>query len=263
MPALITQLPRRQAVRRALLLLSFIAFPVTMNYLSPYLIVDGAFNGIVSGSALVFASMFVGSMLLGRLWCGWVCPAAGIQEPLLRVNSTRLSPRADIAKWVVWIVWIAVIIAGVVSAGGYSSVQPLYQTAGGISVQGDAERPIIFAYIIYFAVVLTFMGLSLVLGRRAGCHTICWMAPFMILGRGIRNRLGSWPSLRLASDPAACTHCGSCTRSCPMSIDVETLVATGSVEHPECALCASCVDACPSKAIRYTFSAGGGRSGRS
>ncbi len=85
---------RRQGIRRTLLLLSFVAFPVTMNYLSPYLIIDGAFNGIVNGSLIVFASMFVGSLLFGRLWCGWVCPAAGIQEPLLQgERAPRRTPR--------------------------------------------------------------------------------------------------------------------------------------------------------------------------
>ena len=59
-------LVRRQAVRRTLLPLSFIAFPITMNYLSPYLIVDSAFHGIVNGSLRVFTSMFVGSLV--RHW---------------------------------------------------------------------------------------------------------------------------------------------------------------------------------------------------
>ena len=57
---------RRQAIRRVLLLLAFISFPLTMNYFSPYLIVDGAFNGIVTGSLIVFASMFAGSLIFGR-----------------------------------------------------------------------------------------------------------------------------------------------------------------------------------------------------
>lgn len=256
MSALFRPLPRRQAIRRTLLILSFLAFPITMNYMSPYVIIDGAFSGIMTGSAILFASMFVGSMLLGRLWCGWVCPAAGMQEPFLRVNAKRVGRRADIGKWVVWVVWISVIVFGVVSAGGYSTVDPLHLTEGGISVQGSAERPIVFAYLIYFIVVLTFMGLSLAFGRRNGCHTICWMAPFMILGRGVRNRLGAWPSLRLVAESEKCTHCHSCTQSCPMSIDVEKLVESGSLEHPECALCATCSDACPAKVIRYSFSAG-------
>jgi ferredoxin-type protein NapH len=102
-----TPFVRRQAVRRTLLLLSFIAFPVTMNYFSPYLIVESAFQGIVNGGLIVFASMFVGSLVFGRLWCGWMCPAAGLQEPLLRVNGHRVGSRVDLVKWFIWVPWTA------------------------------------------------------------------------------------------------------------------------------------------------------------
>ncbi len=218
-----------------------------MNYFSPYLIVDASFQGILNGSAIVFASMFVGSLVFGRLWCGWACPAAGLQEPLLRVNGRRVGRRADLVKWLIWVPWIALIVFAVVRAGGYSSVQPFYGTVGGISVAGDADRPVIAAYAIYFAVVLLFFGLALAVGRRGGCHTVCWMAPFMILGREARNRLGAWPSLRLVADSPRCTKCGTCTGVCPMSVDVQSLVASGHMEASECSLCGSCADNCPSQ----------------
>lgn len=249
-------LVRRQGVRRTLLLLAFIAFPVTMNYFSPYLIVDSAFQGILNGSAIVFGSMFLGSLVFGRLWCGWACPAAGLQEPLLRVNGRRVGRRADLVKWFIWVPWIALIVFAVVRAGGYTSVDPFYGTVGGISVAGDANRPVIAAYVIYFLVVLLFFGLALALGRRGGCHSVCWMAPFMIAGRSARNQLGAWPSLRLVADSSACKKCGTCTDQCPMSLPVQEMVAAQSMERAECILCGTCVDGCPNKAIRYEFSAG-------
>lgn len=257
-PATATEidLPRRQAVRRTLLLLSFIAFPVTMNHFSPYLIVEGAFGGIANGSLPVFGSMFAGSLVLGRLWCGWACPAAGLQEPLLRVNRRRVGNRAGLVKWLIWVPWVALIVFGVVRAGGYGAVDPLYGTVGGISVAGDADRPVVAAYVVYFLVVLLFFGLALAVGRRGGRHTVCWMAPFMIAGRAARNALGAWPSLRLAARRSACTECGRCTRACPMSVDVQAHVAAGSMEHAECVLCGTCVDGCPGEAIRYSLSAG-------
>lgn len=248
-------LVRRQGIRRSLLLLAFIAFPVTMNYFSPYLIVDAAFKGVVNGSFLVFASMFVGALVFGRLWCGWMCPAAGIQEPLMRVNARRVRSRTDIVKWVIWVPWMALIVFGAVHAGGYTSVNALYGTVGGISVAGDADRPIVAAYVIYFLVVLLFFGLAAGLGRRGGCHSVCWMAPFMIVGRAVRNTL-AWPALRLVSDKNACKSCGTCTSECPMSIDVQAMVAGNTMENPECILCGTCIDACPTRAIRYSFSSG-------
>ena len=104
-------------------------------------------------------------------------------------------------------------------------------------------------------VAALFVGLAIFAGRRAGCHSICWMAPFMIIGRWIRNRFG-WPSLRLVAHTAACADCKKCTSNCPMSLDVNAMVQSGKMENSECILCGYCIDGCPKKAIRYSFSTG-------
>ena len=246
---------RRQAIRKTLLLVSFIIFPVTINYFSPYLVIDSTLSGVVNGSLIVFGSMFVGSLFFGRLWCGWACPAAGLQDAARGASDRRVGRRVDLVKWVIWVPWVVAIVLGAVRAGGYKSVDLLYGTVGGISVAGSEDRPVIAAYMVYVLVVAIFLGLALALGRRGGCHSACWMAPFMIVGRWIRNTL-AWPALRLVADSSACRECGICTRECPMSIDVQALVASGSMENPECVLCGTCADGCTSKVIRYSFSAG-------
>jgi len=108
---------------------------------------------------------------------------------------------------------------------------------------------------IYYIILALFLGLAVVFGRRAGCHTICWMAPFMILGRKIRN-LVKWPALRLKAEPDKCSDCQRCTRSCPMSLDVHQMVQRANMEDSECILCGNCVDTCPKDAIHFSFSAG-------
>ena len=59
----------RQKIRRILLFVSFLLFPLTIWYFSPYLIIQAASDHIMNGSFIVFASMFVLSMFLGRVWC--------------------------------------------------------------------------------------------------------------------------------------------------------------------------------------------------
>jgi polyferredoxin len=250
------QLPLRQRIRKALVILAFLSFPVTMNYLSPYVIIDGAMNGVVNGSLIMFGLMFVSSLFLGRAWCGWVCPGGGLQEIVEPVNSRPVrGKRIDWIKWLIWIPWISLVVLLAVQAGGYRSVDPLHGTEGGISVAGSADRPIVFAYFIYYMVIALFAGLAILVGRRAGCHTICWMAPFMLIGRWIRNRVG-WPSLRLAADASACTNCKLCSKSCPMSLDVNGMVQSAHMENSECILCGTCVDNCAKRAIRFRFSSG-------
>jgi len=250
------QLALRQRLRKTLVILTFLSFPVTMNFLSPYVIVDGAANGILNGSLLMFALLFISSLFLGRAWCGWVCPGCGMQEMVEQINTQPVNgKKIDWIKWLIWIPWVSLIVFLVLRAGGYHSLDLLYHTEGGISVAGSPERPILFAYIIYYTVVGLFIGLPIFAGRRAACHSICWMAPFMISGRWLRNRF-NWPSLRLKADAAACSGCKKCTNNCPMSLDVNAMVQAGHMEHLECVLCGTCVDNCSKKAIRYSFSAG-------
>lgn len=109
--------------------------------------------------------------------------------------------------------------------------------------------------IAFVSVVALFLVLALAIGRRAGCHTVCWMAPFMVIGRKIRN-IFEWPALRLAVKKEQCRECGSCGRNCPMSIDVMELVRKKNMETEDCILCGSCVDARPTNVIRYSFSSG-------
>jgi polyferredoxin len=250
------QLPLRQRIRKALVILTFLSFPITMNFLSPYVIIDGAMNSIINGSLVMFGLMFIASLFLGRLWCGWVCPGGGMQEIVEPINNHPVNgKKVDWIKWLIWVPWITLIILMAVRAGGYRTIDLVYNTQGGISVAGTPDRPIIIAYIIYYFVIALFIGLATFVGRRAGCHTIYWMAPFMMIGGWIRNRF-SWPSLRLKADATASADCKKCTSNCPMSLDVNIMVQTGKMENAECILCGTCVDNCAKRAIRYTFSAG-------
>jgi polyferredoxin len=244
------QLPLRQRVRRVLPLLAFLSFPITMNFFSPYLIIDGTMHGVVNGSLVMFGLMFLSSLFFGRAWCGWVCPGSTMAELAEPINNQPVKrAKLDWIKWLIWIPWISIILWLAIRSGGYSSVNLLYFTESGISVD------VLEKYITYYSVLALFIGLAILLGRRAGCHTICWMAPFMIIGRWIRNRF-AWPSLRLMADPSVCADCKKCTSNCPMSLDVNAMVQTGNMENADCILCGTCVDNCAKKTIRYSFSYG-------
>jgi len=247
---MVKQLPLRQRIRKTIVVLVFLSFPVTMNFLSPVLIMDGTANGIVNGSLVMFGLMFVSSLFLGRAWCGWVCPGSTMADLAESINNQPVN-RAKIAwiKWLIWIPWISIIIWLGIRAGGYSSVNLLYLTETGVSVDTPEK------YIIYYIVVGLFVGLAIFVGRRAGCHTICWMAPFMIIGRWLRNRF-AWPSLRLVANSEACSDCKLCNKTCPMSLDVNVMAKQEQMEHVDCILCGNCVDHCAKHAIRYSFSAG-------
>jgi ferredoxin-type protein NapH len=247
------KISRRQRVRRGLILVSFFLFPITMFYFSPVLIIEGAARGIVTGSFVTFLLLLLSAFFLGRGFCGWVCPGAGLQEACTLARDVRLTPgKRDWIKYFIWVPWIGGITAAAISAGGLHAVDPFFQTDHGISI----AKPSL--YIIYYFFLALIVVLALTAGRRAFCHYVCWMAPFMVLGRAIRNRVG-WPSLRLRAVPDACKDCRICTRNCPMSLDVMAMVKRGSMESAECILCGTCADTCPRGAIRLAFRGGTGR----
>lgn len=241
---------KRQNLRKALILVSFLLMPVTLYYMSPALIIMGAAEGIIAGSFIIFGLQFVSSLLLGRAFCGWVCPAAGLQEACFAVTSRRArGEEVDWIKYFIWVPWILLIAITAVRAGGLRQIDFLYQTAGGISVAEPG------AYPVFYTVIGLITVLALTAGRRSFCHYACWMAPFMVIGTAMRNAV-RWPALHLRADRSKCIQCEKCTRDCPMSLQVHEMVQADTMDNLECILCGTCVDGCPAKAIAYSFRPG-------
>lgn len=64
----------RQNASKLLLIISLLLFPITIWYMSPYLIIQGAMEEIITGSFVVFTCMLLGSIFFARLFCAWLCP---------------------------------------------------------------------------------------------------------------------------------------------------------------------------------------------
>ena len=214
-----------------------------------------AAEGVVSGSLILFGLQLVTAPFLGRLFCSWLCPVGAIGEFAMVARPKPVNrPRIHWIKYLVWFPWLLGIAAILLRSGGVSSVQPGYATVWGLSVST------VNALVIYLIVAAIFVGLALVVGRRAGCHTICWMAPFMILGRFVGARLGL-PGVRLLARSESCVSCGSCPAACSMSLPVQEMVARGNMDHSDCILCGECVDTCARETIRFSWSAPSPRPG--
>lgn len=235
---------KTQRTRRLLAIASALLFPVTMVYFSPAMVFRGARLGILSGSYLTFAALLAGALVFGRAWCGWLCPVAGFSELLQTADSRPYrSEKAKTIKYVVWVFWlVAIALVATLVGGGFSSVDPLLGTEYGISIH---SLPMLA---VYYLVIGLIVGTTLLLGRRGFCHTLCWMAPFMVLGRKLSNLL-RLRALRLTADADRCRTCGRCDEVCSMSLPVAEMVRDGTLEHADCILCGVCVDACPSRAL--------------
>lgn len=233
-----------QKIRIGLATLSMILFPLSFYYLSPALSIMGPAEGLLTGSLIVFIMLFVSSIFLGRVFCSWVCPAGAIQDQISKTRSRRVHiQKLGWIKFAVWIPWLITVLAMFNRAGGVKAIDFFYQTEMGVSI----TRP--EAALLYGLIVIFFYLLSMIVGRRASCHTICWMAPFMILGKKLGDIL-KIPSLRLKRESSKCSGCRKCSEVCPMSLEVENLAKDSEFSDHNCILCGICVESCSNNVIK-------------
>jgi ferredoxin-type protein NapH len=235
----------RQNIRKWLLVLSFVLLPVTLVYISPIIIVMGASEGIATGSMILFIANFFLSLVVARLWCGWLCPMGAWQEicsPVMK-HTVHDGWRNGI-KYGITALWLALLAFLFFSAGGIRAVDPFYSTDNGLSITSLAPLIVVIVIFTLIFAVAYFMG------RRGFCHVLCPVAALMIAGRKIRNLVG-WPALQLGADASRCIDCNKCSEKCPMGLDVHGMVKQEEMENAECILCAACADTCPKGAIKY------------
>ena len=223
-------------------------FPITIYYLSPYLIIQGALDGIINGSFIVFCAMLLSGIFFGRIFCAYLCPAGGIQEcaALIKDKGPKQGGRNKI-KYVIWAVWIIGVIVSFLFRKREISIDFFYMTDHGISVAN------VFGYIIYYGIILLIFLPAVFAGKRTMCHYVCWMAPFMVIG----SKLGTLLHIRqlhLEAKKELCVNCHACDKQCPMSLRVSEKVQAGNMADSECILCGACIDGCPKRAISYKMS---------
>ncbi|MFH7320217.1 4Fe-4S dicluster domain-containing protein [Desulfurivibrio sp. D14AmB] len=194
------------------------------------------------------------TLVLGRVWCGWLCPQtwlAELAEGAARTLQLRVTPRAmggPLRRRLLFhlcCLLLALLLA--TALVGYFMPPQLYwqRLLGGTLGPWPLGTTLLLTGLLYA---------DLVWIRRLACLDFCPYGRFqaILLDSG---------TLTLGLDPAAaqlCHDCRACLRACPMGIDIRQ----GS--QVECVNCATCLDACRRVMarqgghglIRYTFGTG-------
>jgi len=233
----------RKKLRVLIPFISLLLFPITLNFFSPYVSIDGAFNGIISGSVIVFILLFLSGLFFRRAWCAYGCPVASISEFSEKINSKNVNRfRLRKLRYLIFALWFTTLVSGFIVAGGFKGIDPFHLTENGISV----DMPL--KYITYYLVLGSLTALSLLIGKRGACQSVCWMSPFMVAGAWVGDRLNlsQW---KIVSDSEKCITCHQCDKACPMSISVMKDQKDGWIKTQDCILCGQCVDVCPKKVL--------------
>jgi len=235
----------KHKVRTVITIITLLLFPIIMNFLSPVLPIAGAMNGIIAGSLMLFAAMFITGIYFGRAWCAWVCPMSALGDLCTKANDKAVNiKKLRVIRLIIFTVWAGVLVAGFVMAGGIKGADFLFMTESGISVDMPMK------YIVYYSVLILFTVVNILVGRRGACHSFCWMSPFLA-GGYLFGKLLKVPQLRIKAETDKCVSCGKCSNACPMSLPVATALKQGAVNTSDCILCGECVKSCPKTTLSF------------
>jgi len=193
--------------------------------------------------AIIFLTFLIlfATTLLGRIWCGWLCPQTVLVDFTSGIDSAR-GTAARLAAYAV-ILCISAIVA--FSTIAYF-VSP-YDMPELLRSSSLGSRVALWSWLVLGILIF----LDLIWLRRRFCATVCPYAK-------MQNVLFDDRTLIVAFDKSRedeCMNCAACTKACPVGIDIR------EGTQMECIHCAECVDACTERMnarklpslVRYAF----------
>ncbi len=172
---------------------------------------------------LVTSLVILSSLLVGRVFCGYVCPPGALQELAYLAPVKKVKVPSSITAKVRWAVFAAMLVLSVVFAINLTKIiglPDLFQLVLGPGL-------VIFLVIIIASTVI----------YRPFCRFVC---PF-----GALSSLLSWRSVYGVRRNSSCVDCGRCEKVCPPQV---LRARAGS----ECYLCGRCLATCHKEALEYS-----------
>ena len=180
------------------------------------------------------------TLILGRVFCGWICPATLLYE--LNTNLAAWLHRAGVPvgnrrfdRRLKYLVLIAGVILSMVAGSVlFAAVYP----------------PAIIGREIYYAIALGGFGagavffvltllFDLLVARRGFCRYVC-------PGGALYSLLGRFRMLRIQREVDTCNDCAKCTAVCEFELDP---MRDGFGQ--ECNNCTACIAVCPTDALVF------------
>ena len=227
-------------------------------------------------------AIFLMTLFLGRLFCGWLCPF-GLYMDLITVLRKAVKIRHrnlpeklnNVLNRLRYVILAAILIMPFVlgpiadwqwplSLGLTGPFKPLITLIGpveplivpwaaGVQFYGLNISFPYFSEIVFFSApefllyaLLIFFGITFagsLAFRRVWCRFCPTGVSFAILNR--LSRVNRDPTLHLEKEEEKCTKCGICKRVCPLQVTEVYEEKGGKISTSMCMLCLRCVEMCP------------------
>ena len=181
------------------------------------------------------------TLLFGRFFCGWICPATFIYEmndglaawlrraglPVSRHKLDRRLKYFVLAIGIVLSMWLGNVLFATVYPPAVLGREIYYAIALGGFGSG----------MVYFLLTMAF---DLMVTRRGFCRYVC-------PGGALYSLLGHFRLFRIRRDVTQCNDCAKCNVVCQFGLDPLHDNFTR-----ECNNCTACIAVCPTDALRFT-----------
>lgn len=206
------------------------------------LITTGTFLRKLHPSNLILlAATLLSAIVVGRAFCGWICPLGSVQEWLARLSQQLTGGRR---AWLPLKIPAAIdrplrylkyLVLGVVLWNSTSAVVPPLEPFCPYKTLFHFE----FGSAISWSVISIIIIGSLLVER-------FWCKYFCPLG-AILSLFNRFSFIKIAGDESSCISCGLCSKPCGMEIEelTKSSNAANCADHRECIRCLDCLDACP------------------
>lgn len=180
------------------------------------------------------------TVVLGRFFCGWLCPATFLYElntnlgAWLRRAGLRVGTRRFDKRFKYLVLGLGIVISAVSGTVAMAAIYP----------------PAIIGREIYYAVALGGFGagtafffltllFDLLVTRRGFCRYLC-------PGGALYSLLGRYRAVRIQRIAQTCNDCAKCNAICEFGLD-----PMRDDFGQECNNCSACIAVCPTDALTF------------
>lgn len=208
-------------------------------------------------SLATFAAFY---FVVGKAFCGWVCPLGTVQEWINRLgrrfglpqNAIGIAPNRRVRPWK-WVILLGLVFAIPLAAGmgvaphslgnPYCDVCPSRIVTTLMTGQVDefAVNETNWVKFALGAVANTLFGF-VIIAALALRQPFCRICPMLAMNALFRHAALTRLSKRQHDK---CEKCGICHKACPMDIHEIHQAHGRKAFHEDCTLCGRCAEFCP------------------
>jgi ferredoxin-type protein NapH len=179
------------------------------------------------------------TLLLGRVFCSWICPVGFILELAAKIRKSY--PKKFLIIDFRYRILVAALVLGFIFAIPVISIFDAPHLLGReLMLIFTHQEPNIFG--LCFLLLIFLFEIFFV--SRSWCRYFCPSG-------GCLSLLGMHRVVQIAADPSKCNGCNKCRKACPYELYPKEIGSYTKNRRSICDNCGLCKDVCPTDAISF------------